>query len=158
MPPRDSASGSTVDEGARIARVLLDVPAAERPTAIVGAERPARGRRAARRRASSGIAVPGELSVIGFDGVRLEGAIDGVLTTLVQPAVEKGRLAAEAVLAALAGRAGASGAAAQRAAGRDDDGAGPGILTSTRRRGYSISDPDVLHIHKVVKEAYARRS
>ena len=40
--------------------------------------------------------------------VRLEGAIEGVLTTLVQPAIEKGRLAAEAVLAALAGREGTS--------------------------------------------------
>ncbi|MEO8260926.1 MAG: LacI family DNA-binding transcriptional regulator [Pseudolysinimonas sp.] len=100
-----SASGSTVDEGARIARLLLDVPAGERPTAIV-AQSDLLAVGVLRVADELGIAVPAELSVIGFDGVRLEGAIDGVLTTLVQPAIEKGRLAAEAVLAALAGRAG----------------------------------------------------
>jgi DNA-binding LacI/PurR family transcriptional regulator len=44
--------------------------------------------------------------VLGFDGVRLEGALEQVLTTLVQPAVEKGRAAAAAVLAELAGEPG----------------------------------------------------
>jgi DNA-binding LacI/PurR family transcriptional regulator len=91
-----------------------------------------------------GIAVPAQLSVHRLRRVRLEGAIDGVLTTLVQPAVEKGRLAAAAVLAALAGRPDRSGGAAQRTAGRHDDGAVPGILK-------------FFNLHKVVKEAYSRR-
>ena len=103
--PAYSASGSTVDEGARVARLLLDVPAADRPTAIV-AQSDLLAVGVLRAADELGIAVPGQLSVIGFDGVRLEGAIDGVLTTLVQPAIEKGRRAAEAVLAALAGREG----------------------------------------------------
>ena len=53
-----------------------------------------------------GLEVPRDLSVLGFDGVRLEGATAHVLTTLVQPAVEKGRAAAAAVLAELAGERG----------------------------------------------------
>jgi len=103
--PAFSASGSTVDEGARVARLLLDVAPADRPTAIV-AQSDLLAVGVLRVADELGIAVPGQLSVIGFDGVRLEGAIDGVLTTLVQPAIEKGRRAAEAVLAALAGREG----------------------------------------------------
>lgn len=96
------AGASSVAEGARAARLLLDLPAAERPTAIV-AQSDLLAVGVLRVADELGIAVPAQLSVIGFDGVRLEGAIDGVLTTLVQPAVEKGRLAAAAVLAALAG-------------------------------------------------------
>jgi DNA-binding LacI/PurR family transcriptional regulator len=96
------AGASSVAEGARAARLLLDGPAAERPTAIV-AQSDLLAVGVLRVADELGIAVPAQLSVIGFDGVRLEGAIDGVLTTLVQPAVEKGRLAAAAVLAALAG-------------------------------------------------------
>jgi DNA-binding LacI/PurR family transcriptional regulator len=98
-----SAGGSSVDEGARAARVLLDVPASERPTAIV-AQSDLLAVGVIRAAEQLGLEVPGDVSVLGFDGVRLEGAIEGVLTTLVQPAVEKGRLAAEAVLSALAER------------------------------------------------------
>ncbi|HEV7741097.1 MAG TPA: LacI family DNA-binding transcriptional regulator [Pseudolysinimonas sp.] len=103
--PAESATGSTVDEGVRVGRRLLDVPATERPTAIV-AQSDLLAVGVLRVAEELGLGVPDRLSVVGFDGVRLEGAIDGVLTTLVQPAVEKGRLAAEAVLAALAGREG----------------------------------------------------
>lgn len=100
--PAQVAGASSVAEGARAARLLLDGPAGDRPTAIV-AQSDLLAVGVLRAADELGIAVPGGLSVIGFDGVRLEGAIDGVLTTLVQPAVEKGRLAAAAVLAALAG-------------------------------------------------------
>ncbi|CAN5511534.1 substrate-binding domain-containing protein [soil metagenome] len=100
--PAVSAAGSSVDEGARAARELLDLPAGRRPTAII-AQSDLLAVGVLRVADELGIAVPGALSVLGFDGVRLEGAIDGVLTTLVQPAVEKGRRAAQAVLAALAG-------------------------------------------------------
>ena len=50
-----------------------------------------------------GIRVPADLSVVGFDGVRIEGAAPYELTTVVQPAVEKGRAAGEAVVELLAG-------------------------------------------------------
>jgi DNA-binding LacI/PurR family transcriptional regulator len=98
-----TATGSTIDEGARVAGELFD--AGERPTAHVPqSDQLAVGViRAAEQR---GLNVPGDISVLGFDGVRLEGALDQVLTTLVQPAVEKGRAAAAAVLAELAGERG----------------------------------------------------
>lgn len=97
-----SAGGSTIDEGLAAARVLLDVPAAERPTAII-AQSDLLAVGVLRAAEELGIAVPDELSVLGFDGARLEGATSHTLTTLVQPATAKGRVAAEAVLAALAG-------------------------------------------------------
>jgi len=50
-----------------------------------------------------GLAVPTQLSVLGFDGIRLDGVTAHNLTTLVQPAIEKGRIAGRAVRAALAG-------------------------------------------------------
>jgi DNA-binding LacI/PurR family transcriptional regulator len=50
-----------------------------------------------------GMSVPADLSVVGFDGVRSEEAGSHDLTTLVQPAVEKGRAAGRAVLGMLAG-------------------------------------------------------
>lgn len=98
-----SATGSSVDEGARVGRELLEVPAADRPTAIV-AQSDLLAVGVIRAAEQLGLEVPRDVSVLGFDGARLEGAIEGVLTTLVQPAVEKGRRAAEAVLSALAER------------------------------------------------------
>jgi DNA-binding LacI/PurR family transcriptional regulator len=96
------AAASTIDEGAVAGRALLDVPAAERPTAII-AQSDLLAVGVLRAAEELGVAVPGEVSVLGFDGIRLEGATSHVLTTLVQPAVEKGRAAAVAVLAALDG-------------------------------------------------------
>jgi DNA-binding LacI/PurR family transcriptional regulator len=49
-----------------------------------------------------GLSVPGDVSVIGFDGAHIESGYD--LTTMVQPAVEKGRAAGRAVVDMLAGR------------------------------------------------------
>ena len=54
-----------------------------------------------------GIAVPAELSVLGFDGIRVDG-MQHDLTTLVQPSVAKGRAAGEAVVRLLAGEPPAS--------------------------------------------------
>ena len=48
-----------------------------------------------------GLAVPGDVSVVGFDGARIDSGYD--LTTMVQPAVEKGRAAGTAVNDMLAG-------------------------------------------------------
>lgn len=50
-----------------------------------------------------GLAVPEDLSIVGFDGVRLDGIAPYDLTTMVQPAVEKGRAAGRGVIALLAG-------------------------------------------------------
>jgi DNA-binding LacI/PurR family transcriptional regulator len=100
-----SASGSTVDDGVRIASTLLDRPPGERPTAIV-AQSDLLAVGVIRAAEQLDLDVPRDVSVLGFDGVRLEGATAHVLTTLVQPAVEKGRAAAAAVLAELAGERG----------------------------------------------------
>ncbi len=97
-----SAGGSTIDEGLRAARELLAGDPEERPTAII-AQSDLLAVGVLRAAEELGIAVPEELSVLGFDGARLEGATAHTLTTLVQPATAKGRVAAEAVLAALAG-------------------------------------------------------
>jgi DNA-binding LacI/PurR family transcriptional regulator len=45
--------------------------------------------------------VPGDVSVVGFDGARIDSGYD--LTTMVQPAVDKGRAAGRAVVEMLAG-------------------------------------------------------
>ena len=52
-----------------------------------------------------GVAVPADLSVIGFDGIRVDG-LQHDLTTLVQPSVAKGRAAGEAVVRLLEGEPG----------------------------------------------------
>jgi DNA-binding LacI/PurR family transcriptional regulator len=98
-----SAAGSTVEEGARAAREIL--AGSSRPTAIV-AQSDLLAVGVLRVAEQLGLEVPRDLSVLGFDGARLEGATSHVLTTLVQPAVEKGRAAAAAVLAELAGEPG----------------------------------------------------
>lgn len=100
--PGWSTSGSYLADGYEAGRHLLDVPAAERPTAIV-AQSDVLALGVLRAADELGIAVPGELSILGFDGARLDEGGPHVLTTLVQPAVEKGEAAAAAVFAALAG-------------------------------------------------------
>jgi len=50
-----------------------------------------------------GLSVPGDLSVIGFDGVALDRIIPQDLTTMVQPAADEGRAAGRAVLDLLDG-------------------------------------------------------
>jgi DNA-binding LacI/PurR family transcriptional regulator len=51
--------------------------------------------------AERGVAVPSDLSVVGFDDVPLARLTDPPLTTVAQPAEHKGALAARALLAAL---------------------------------------------------------
>ncbi|MCU1525046.1 MAG: transcriptional regulator, partial [Microbacteriaceae bacterium] len=50
-----------------------------------------------------GLRVPEDLSIVGFDGIRLDGIAPHDLTTMVQPAVDKGRAAGRAVIAMLNG-------------------------------------------------------
>jgi len=93
-----AAGRNTVGEGERAAGALLD--AADPPSALVaqsdvlalGCLRAASARR---------LAVPGDVSVTGFDGVDLHLLSGTLLTTVVQPGQLKGRTAARLVLAAL---------------------------------------------------------
>jgi DNA-binding LacI/PurR family transcriptional regulator len=56
----------------------------------------------------AGLRVPGDVSVTGFDGVRVDGLAPYELTTQVQDAAAKGRAAGEAIAAMLADRPPAS--------------------------------------------------
>lgn len=94
------AAGSAVEEGLLAGRALLGTP--DRPTAVI-AQSDLLALGVIRAAEELGIRVPAELSVVGFDGVRIEGAAPYELTTLVQPAVEKGRAAGSAIVELLAG-------------------------------------------------------
>jgi DNA-binding LacI/PurR family transcriptional regulator len=95
-----SAAGSTVDEGHRAALEVLAGP--DRPTAIV-AQSDLLAVGVIRGAQELGLRVPEDLSVVGFDGVRLDGIAPIDLTTMVQPAFGKGRAAGAGVLAILEG-------------------------------------------------------
>ncbi len=93
----------SVGAGEQAARVLLDVPPARRPTAVVAqADLLAAG--AVRAAESLGLRVPGDVSVTGFDGVDLPW-LDHTLTTVLQPGVAKGHALGGLVRRALAGEA-----------------------------------------------------
>ena len=98
--PAEVAAGSLIDEGHRAALALLR----QNPelTAIV-AQSDLLALGAIQAADELGLAVPRDLSVLGFDGARIDGLSIHRLTTLVQPIVEKGRAAARMALAALAG-------------------------------------------------------
>jgi DNA-binding LacI/PurR family transcriptional regulator len=101
--PAVQADELSVGAGERAARVLLDVPAGRRPTAVVAqADLLAAG--VVRAAASLGLRVPHDLSVTGFDGVDLPW-LDHTLTTVLQPGEEKGRALGRLVQRALAGEA-----------------------------------------------------
>lgn len=99
-----SAAGSSVAEGHAAGLALLDVPPADRPTAVI-AQSDLLAAGVVRAAEELGIEVPAQLSVLGFDGIRLDGITTHTITTLVQPAIEKGRIAGRAVREALAGEA-----------------------------------------------------
>ena len=93
-------AASTVDEGYRAALEVL--ASSERPTAII-AQSDLLAVGVIRAAQELGLRVPEDLSVVGFDGVRLDGIAPIDLTTMVQPAFDKGRAAGEGVLALLDG-------------------------------------------------------
>ncbi len=97
-----SAAASSVEEGMIAGRTLLDVAPAARPTAIV-AQSDLLAAGVVLAADELGIRIPEELSVVGFDGIRLDGVLTRPLTTLAQPTAAKGRAAGRAVLAALRG-------------------------------------------------------
>jgi DNA-binding LacI/PurR family transcriptional regulator len=93
---------SLVEHGHAAGLAILDVPAAERPTAVVAqSDLLAAGVLLAAR--DLGIAVPGEVSVAGFDGVDLPWLGDDQLTSVRQPFVEKGAALGRAAVALAAG-------------------------------------------------------
>ncbi|MBO9627287.1 MAG: LacI family DNA-binding transcriptional regulator [Microbacterium sp.] len=99
-----SASGSLIDEGLLVGRMLLADPAT-RPTAIM-AQSDLLAVGVIRAAEELGLRVPEDLSVAGFDGIAVDGLGGPVLTTSVQPAVEKGRAAGEQVARMLRGEKG----------------------------------------------------
>ncbi|WP_066039938.1 LacI family DNA-binding transcriptional regulator [Herbiconiux solani] len=95
-PEADAANGPDA-AGGRTAR-----PAADRPTAIL-AQSDLLAVGVLQVAEELGLAVPGDLSVTGFDGVRIDGLAGHDLTTMRQPATAKGRAAGLAVTRMLAG-------------------------------------------------------
>jgi DNA-binding LacI/PurR family transcriptional regulator len=96
-----SSSNNTPEDGRLAALALLDRPAAQRPTAILAqADLLAVG--VIQAVEELGLSVPGDVSVLGFDGIRIDGLAHD-LTTMVQPAAEKGQAAGRAVTELLAG-------------------------------------------------------
>ena len=94
-------ASNAVAEGERAGRALLDVPAHRRPTAVI-AQSDVLAAGVLQAAAALGLRVPGDVSVVGFDGADLPW-LPGVLTTVVQPSDAKGRAAAEAAMALVAG-------------------------------------------------------
>lgn len=96
-----SGAGSSVEGGLEAGRLLLDVPADERPTAIV-AQSDVIAAGVILAAEELGLEVPGDLSVTGFDGVDLPW-LPHRLTTMDQHGHEKGRRLGLLVQQALSG-------------------------------------------------------
>lgn len=105
------SAGSLVDEGILATRMLLtDDDGAlrtDRPTAIV-AQSDLLAVGAIRAAEELGLRVPEDLTVVGFDGIAVDGLGAKRLTTMSQPALAKGRAAGEQVARMLAGERGES--------------------------------------------------
>ncbi|WP_433287943.1 LacI family DNA-binding transcriptional regulator [Pseudonocardia sp. CA-142604] len=102
VPAFETASNA-VDEGAAAGRVLLDVPAHRRPTAVI-AQSDVLAAGVLQAAKELGLRVPEDVSVVGFDGADLPWLGVTRLTTVVQPTDEKGRAAAEAAMELVEGR------------------------------------------------------
>ncbi|MBD7958442.1 LacI family DNA-binding transcriptional regulator [Microbacterium sp. Sa4CUA7] len=100
--PAYAATASSIDAGLAAGRAILG-DAQQRPTAVL-AQSDLLAAGVLRAAAECGLTVPDDLSVTGFDGIDVDGLAPSLLTTMVQPATEKGRAAGEAVVAMLAER------------------------------------------------------
>jgi LacI family transcriptional regulator len=90
------------ESGLQSARKLLNLPAAKRPTAIFASnDEMAAGVLTAAH--SRGLAVPEELSVVGFDDAPLACQVWPALTTIRQPIPDMAARAAELLLQRLSG-------------------------------------------------------
>lgn len=107
--PGVTAQGSLVDEGLLAGRMLLahenGALRADRPTAIV-AQSDLLAVGVIRAAEELGLEVPADLTVVGFDGIAADGLGSQRLTTVIQPALEKGRAAGEQLVRMLSGDAG----------------------------------------------------
>ncbi len=101
-----AAAGSSIDEGLIAGRVLFADPAT-RPTAVV-AQSDMLAAGVIRAAEEAGLRVPADVTVTGFDGVNVDGLAPYQLTTMAQPAADKGRAAGQAVTAMLQGQDAAS--------------------------------------------------
>jgi DNA-binding LacI/PurR family transcriptional regulator len=98
--PAIGTAASSVEEGRAAALELLGDESA-RPTAVI-AQSDLLAAGVIRAAEDLGLRVPEDLSVLGFDGIRVDG-LQHDLTTLDQPSVDKGRAAGEAIVRLLAG-------------------------------------------------------
>jgi DNA-binding LacI/PurR family transcriptional regulator len=95
--------GTEVDGGYQSMRVLLDLPADERPTAVlafndiiaVGALHAVR---------AAGLRVPQDISIIGVDDISIAAHVDPPLTTIGQPKYRIGKLAVQTLRQMCEGR------------------------------------------------------
>lgn len=90
-----------MEEGRIAGQALLGDSAARPPAIIAQSDLLAAG--VIRAAEEQGLGVPADLSVVGFDGARVDGLWPYDLTTLVQPAVDKGRVAGRAIVDMLKG-------------------------------------------------------
>jgi DNA-binding LacI/PurR family transcriptional regulator len=97
------ATRNVVDEGERAAGALLDgAGSTSRPTALI-AQSDVLALGCLRAAVLRGLDVPGRLSVAGFDGVDLHLPDGTALTTVTQPAQQKGQAAGRLLAVALDG-------------------------------------------------------
>jgi DNA-binding LacI/PurR family transcriptional regulator len=83
---------STTDDGFRVTTNLLQLPVAQRPTAIIAYnDLVAIGALHAIR--AAGLSIPEDISVVGFDNIPLTSHTNPPLTTVAQPHYQKGQLA-----------------------------------------------------------------
>jgi DNA-binding LacI/PurR family transcriptional regulator len=94
-------AANSIEEGERAGVALLD--RSPRPTAVV-AQSDLLAAGVLRAAGALGLAVPGDVSVAGFDGADLPWLEPVRLTTVVQPTTEKGQAAGRAVAALLSGQ------------------------------------------------------
>ena len=97
------ASGSSNDAGREGGLVVLAERQGERrPTAVI-AQSDLLAVGVLRAAAELGLRVPEDVSVVGFDGIRVDEAGGVELTTIVQPGVDKGRAAGRAAIGLIEG-------------------------------------------------------
>jgi DNA-binding LacI/PurR family transcriptional regulator len=89
-----------------ISDVLLDE--SDRPTAVI-CSTDLLALRFIRQARKLGLDVPGDLSVVGFDGITVGAELSSALSTVVQPSVDIGRRAVELVIAQIHGQTIAAG-------------------------------------------------
>ena len=95
-----SARGSSVDAGIEAANAILDQ---HRPTAIL-AQSDLLAAGIVRAATQRGLGVPKDLSITGFDGIVVDGLAPYQLTTMHQPAYDKGRAVGDALSRLLEGK------------------------------------------------------